>query len=289
MNRHYVLLILATLLGFILFDSLYIVNENEQALVVRLGKAVAHRNEPGLKAKLPFIEKITFFDKRLLNIEIRLDPEEVIALDRKRVIVDAYTKYRIVDPLLLYKTVGDENGLLMAFNPILDAAIREAVGSVTLVDLLSTKREAVMAQIKDIASDRAKRFGIEIADVRIKRTDLPNTNSASIFRRMQTEHEQEAQKTRAEGAEEAQRIRSEADREREVILAEADKQAEIIRGRAEAKATQRYATAFGKDKEFYAFYRSMQAYQKTLKSEDTTAILSPSQPFFKYLNQGAGN
>ncbi|MBL0318407.1 MAG: protease modulator HflC [Alphaproteobacteria bacterium] len=288
MRRHYVILAAIVFLLLVAFDSLFIVNQTEQAIVIRLGQAVANRSQPGLKAKIPFLERILFFDKRKLNIDIRLDPEEVIALDRKRVIVDAYAKYIIVDPLLFYKTVGNERGLMIAFNPIMDSAIREAVGRVNLIELLSSKRAMVMQNIMAIANDRAKRFGINVVDVRIRRTDLPQSNSASIYRRMQTGHEKEAQKTRAEGAEQAQRIRAEAERDREILLAEAEKDAQIVRGRAEAKATLRYAQAYGKNADFYAFYRSMQAYQKTLKTDDTTMIISPSEPFFKYLNQGAG-
>lgn len=276
------LIILALIAVVTLYNSLYIINPTQQALVLRLGKAVAVVTEPGLKAKLPFVEAILVYDKRILHINISFTPEEVIAADRKRVIVDAFAKYKIINPLKFYEKVGNEALLMTRLNPILEASLRDEVGRVSLQDLLTKGRADVMDNIRNIANANAEKFGIEVVDVRIRRTDLPQENSNAIYSRMQTSHEKEARQTRAQGAEQAQRVTARADRDSKVILAEAEKQAQITRGEGDAEATRIFAEAFGKDQSFFAFYRTMQAYRKTLNKSDTTMVLSPDSEFLKY-------
>lgn len=277
-----VIIALAFVAIIAIFNSLYILNPTQQALVLRLGKAVAVVTKPGLKAKIPFVENILVYDKRILHINISFTPEEVIASDRKRVIVDAYAKYKITNPLKFYEKVGNETLLVTRLNPILEAALRDEVGRVSLQDLLTKGRADVMGNIRRFANTNAEKFGIEVVDVRIRRTDLPQENSNAIYSRMQTSHEKEARQTRAQGAEQAQRVTARADRDSRVILAEAEKQAQITRGTGDAQATKIFAAAFSKDPSFFAFYRTMQAYRKTLNKSDTTMVLSPDSEFLKY-------
>jgi membrane protease subunit HflC len=276
------IIILALVVGITLYNSLYILNQTQQALVLRLGRAVDVVTDPGLKTKIPFVENILVYDKRILHINISFTPEEVIAADRKRVIVDAFAKYKITNPLKFYEKVGNETLLVTRLNPILEATLREEVGKVSLQDLLTGSRAGVMESIRKSANLNASKFGIDVVDVRIRRTDLPQENSNAIYSRMQTSHEKEARQTRAQGAEQAQIITARADRDSKVILAEAEKQAQIIRGEGDSEATRIFAEASGKDQNFFAFYRTMQAYRKTLNKSDTTMVLSPDSEFLKY-------
>lgn len=277
-----ILIIAALIAGITLFNSFYILTPTEQALVLRLGKSVDVVTEPGLKTKVPFIESILIYDKRILHISISFTPEEVIAADRKRVIVDAFAKYKIINPLKFYEKVGNEVQLVTRLNPILESALREEVGSVTLQDLLTEARTTVMDNIQRTANTNAEKFGIQVVDIRIRRTDLPQENSNAIYSRMQTSHEKEARQTRAQGAEQSQRIKARADKESKIIKAEANKQSEILRGEGDGEATRIFAEAFGQDEKFFAFYRSMQAYRKTLNKSDTTMILSPDSEYLQY-------
>lgn len=284
--------------ALVVINSLFVVRQTEQAFVLQFGEPKKIVKEPGLHAKLPFVQNVVYFDKRLL--EFNAEPKQVNAADQKRLIVDAFVRYRIVDPLRFYQTVGDERVMRSRLNTILESSLRQVLGSVPLSDVLSDKRGKIMERIRDVvrsevsqaqnavdaatgATKKVRGFGIEVVDVRIMRADLPEGNSKAIYLRMQTERDREAKEFRAQGAEEAQRIRSRADRERVVILAEAQKQAEIIRGEGDSEASRIFAEAFNLDSEFYAFYRTLQAYRRTLRSDDTTVVLSPEHDFLRLM------
>ena len=277
---HFILLVL---LVITLNSTLFILDQREQALVVQFGESMREVRTPGLHFKIPFAQDLIVFDKRVLDLNA--DPKELIAADQKRLIVDSFAKYRIVNPLQFYQTARNEAGMRVRLNAILDSRLREVLGSVPLQALLTGERGRIMQDIKQKVNEEAKSFGIEVVDVRIMRADLPQTNSEAIFLRMQTERQREAKEFRAQGAEEGQRIRSRADKERTVILAEAQKQASLLRGAGEGKAAEIHAEAYNKDPEFYRFYRSLQAYREVLKNTDTTLILSPDSEFLKFFNE----
>lgn len=270
------------LIGIILIGaSLFQVDERECAIVFQFGEAVKSHNSPGLKFKLPFIQSVNFYDKRVLSVNA--EAKEVIASDQKRLIVDAFARYKIVDPILFFKTVNNMEGARVRLNSIIEAALRRTIGQVSLASLLSVERSKIMGQIEEFANTQAKKLGLDIIDVRILRSDLPKENSSAIYKRMQTDREKEAKEIRAEGEEEAERIKAKADRERRIILVEAYKQSEIMRGEGEAEASGIFNEAFSKDPEFYNIYRSLTVYVNALKGENTNYILSPDSEFFKYL------
>lgn len=272
------------ILGLVLLSqSVFLIDQTKQALVLRIGRAVGVIENPGLHLKIPFIENILTYDKRLLNISINFTPDEVIAADRKRVIVNAYAKFRIVDTLRFYEKVGSEDMLQRLLNPILESTLREEVGQVSLQSLLTNKRIEVMSKIRASVNHKTQKFGIHVVDVRIMRTDLPQENSEAIYRRMETTHEKEARQTRAQGAEEAQRIKSRADRDQKVLLADAEKQAAILQGEGEAMATKIFAAAYTKNEDFFEFYRTMQLYHNTLNKDNTSLILSPDNSILRPL------
>jgi membrane protease subunit HflC len=248
--------------------------------VLQFGEPKRVVTEPGLHFKLPFVQNAVYIDRRVLDFDA--EPQEVILGDQKRLVVDAFARYRILDPLRFYQAVGDEGMLRGRINTILDASLRKVLGEVPLFTVLSADRVALMSRIRESANNEAKQFGIDIVDVRIKRTDLPAENSQAIYRRMQTEREREAKELRAQGAELAQRIRSRADRERRVIIAEAEKEGAIIRGEGDANAVRIFADAVGRDIDFFTFYRSMQAYRAALADDNTSFVLSPNSEFFRY-------
>jgi membrane protease subunit HflC len=282
-------------LAFILPSALFIVDQNEQALVLSFGKPVRAVQAPGLYVKTPFIENVEYFEKRLLDFDA--DSKEVISSDQKRLIVDAFVRYRITDPLRFKQTVGNELTMRSRLNSILESSLRQIVGSVSLSSVVSEKRAQLMQQIRQQVnaqamasgkdSDGKGGFGIEVVDVRIRRADLPPANSEGIYKRMQTEREREAKEFRAQGSEDAQKIRSQAEKERTIILAEAGRKAQVIRGEGESESARIFAEAFGQDADFFQFYRSMQAYKKSLNNQDTTLVLSPSGEFLKYIEKGA--
>ncbi len=277
----------ALLLLIIGLSSVYTVQQTDQALVLQLGEPVgAPVTEPGLHFKVPLFQNVITFDKRVLNLDAAA--EEVIAADQKRLVVDSFARYRIVNPLLFYQTVGNEAAANSRLGSIVNSSLRQALGSQPFQAMLSAGRSTLMRQISDLVSQEAKGFGIEIVDVRIRRADLPEANSQAIYKRMQTEREREAREFRAQGAEAGQRIRADADRQRSVILADARRQSEISRGEGDATAIRTFAEAFGKDPQFYAFYRSMQAYRTALASKTTTMVLSPSSDFFRFLDSLTG-
>lgn len=262
-------------------QTTFIVKETEQAMVLQFGNPVSRHTEPGLKLKIPFIQQVRFFDRRVLDVDPM--PEEVILADQKRIVVDTFARYRITDMLQFYTALATEQQAQSRLTNIINSAMRSTMGGVTLQSLLSDKRSAIMAAIKNQVNASVSRMGIEIVDVRIGRADLPEQTSQSIYARMKTEREREAAEFRAQGQEQAQTIKSQADKERTILLAEAEKTAQISRGEGDALATKIYADAFQRDPRFYGFYRSMEAYRRSLGGDDTTMILSPSSDFMKFM------
>jgi membrane protease subunit HflC len=238
--------------------------------------------DPGLYFKVPLLQTVRFFDKRILNLSAQ--DKEIIAKDQKRLIVNAFAKYVINDPLKFYQTVHDEQGAHNRLNSIVDSSLRQVIGSVPLATLLTDQRSALMKNIQQLVNAQANGFGIDVIDVRILRADLPKENNDAIFKRMQTDREKEAKEFRAEGAEEAQRIKSKAEKDRKVLLAEAQRDAQIIRGEGESISNKIFAEAFSKDPEFFAFYRSMEAYKNSITDKDTSLILTPDNQFLNYFN-----
>ena len=266
--------------AFAIYLSLFVVKEINQAIVLQFGDPKKVIVQPGLQVKIPFIQNVVFLDRRILNLDA--PPEEVIASDQKRLIVDAYARFKIVDPLKFYISVGDERVARSRLSTIINSRIRSVLGKQSLATLLSEDRTKQMAIIQEGVNAEAQNFGIKIIDVRIKRADLPQANSEAIYKRMQTEREREAKEFRAKGAEMAVTITSTADKEVTVILANAKKQSEIMKGEGDGQRNKIFAEAFGKDPEFFAFYRAMQAYERALIGGDTSLILSPDSDFFKF-------
>jgi membrane protease subunit HflC len=266
--------------GVIVFQSLFIVQEINQAIVLQFGDPKKIISKAGLNFKLPFIQNVVFLDKRILNLDN--DPQEVIAADQKRLIVDAIARFKIVDPLKFYISVGNERVARSRLSTIINSRIRGVLGTQELATLLSTDRTKQMAIIQNDVNTEAKTLGIQIVDVRIKRADLPQANSEAIYKRMKTEREREAKEFRAQGAEIAQKIRSTADKDVTVLLAEANKKSEIMKGEGDGLRNKIFADAFGRDPQFFGFYRAMQAYEKALIGGETSLILSPDSELFKY-------
>ena len=262
------------------FFSIFIVKEVNQAIVLQFGDPKRIITKPGLNFKLPFIQNVVFLDKRILNLDA--PPEEVIASDQKRLIVDAFARFQIIDPLKFYISVGNERVARSRLSTIINSRIRSVLGTQRLQTLLSEDRTKQMALIQDGVNNEAEKFGIKIIDVRIKRADLPQANSDAIFARMQTERNREAKEFRAKGAEMAVTITSTADKEVTVILADAQKKSEIMKGEGDGQRNKIFADAFGQDPEFFAFYRAMQAYEKALIGGETSLVLSPDSEFFKF-------
>lgn len=268
-------------------NSLFIVDQRQQALIIQFGEIIDVRQDPGLNFKVPFIQDVEYYDKRLLDINI--EPQEIIASDGKRIIVDAFAKYKITDPKKYYQSVRTDQRLVMRFSPVLESSIRQEVNRVELVDLITTDRAKVMEAVLKGANDKASNYGIEVVDVKILRTDLPQKNSDSVYERMITQHEKEARQTRAEGSEESTKIKSSADREKRTLIANAKKESEIIMGDGDGKATKIYASAYNRDADFYKFYRTMQAYKESLSSSDTRMILSEDSEFMRFFGDISGN
>ena len=266
--------------GFAIYLSLFVVKEINQAIVLQFGDPKKIISKPGLQFKIPFIQNVVFIDRRILSLDPA--PEEVIASDQKRLIVDAYARFKIVDPLKFYISVGDERVARSRLATIINSRLRGVLGTQSLATLLSEDRSKQMDIIQNDVNAEAKNFGIEIIDVRIKRADLPQANSNAIFARMQTEREREAKEFRAKGAEMAVTITSTADKEVTVILANAEKKSEIMKGEGDGQRNKIFAQAFGQDPQFFAFYRAMQAYEKALIGGETSLILSPDSEFFKF-------
>ncbi|MBL61027.1 MAG: HflC protein [Candidatus Pelagibacter sp.] len=270
-------------LGFLLYSTLFVVSEVQQAIVLQFGDPKRIVQKAGLNFKIPLIQNTVFLDTRILNLDA--PPEEVIASDQKRLIVDAFARFQIKDPLQFYISVGNERVARSRLSTIVNARIRGVLGKEELATLVSKDRARLMDTITKNVNTEAEKLGIKIIDVRIKRADLPQANSEAIYRRMQTEREREAKEFRAEGAEIAQTVRSTADKEVTIILAEANKKSQILKGEGDGERNKIFANAFGKDPNFFSFYRSMQSYEKSLVGKDTSLILSPDSDFFKYFGK----
>ena len=268
-------------------SGFFIVTEREQALVVQFGKVLRPVQTPGLKFKIPFVQQVIFLDKRVLSLDIR--PQEVLASDQRRIVVDSFARYKIIDPLKRYQAAANDTIANDLLEKIMDTTIRSVLAKQPMVNIVSGERASLMAEISRITNEKARTIGLEVIDVRLKRVDLPAQNSDAIFQRMRTEREQEAAEKRAEGRRDAVKITADADRQVSVLVAEAGKKAQIIRGEADGVATRIFAEAFGKDEEFFEFYRTMQAYRKSLGKDDTTLVLSPDSDFFKlFVNSDGG-
>ena len=265
-------------------DSLFVLSQTEQAIVLQFGEPIREIKNPGLKLKLPFIQKVIFYDNRLLNLEP--PAQEVVLNDKKRLDVDNFTRYRIVDPLKFYQTVRTEAQARSKLEEIVNSSVRKVLGRSTLQELLSSQRTEIMADISQAVKVDAEQIGVSVADVRIRRADLPVEVLQAINARMKTEREREAKEFRATGQQEAQKIRAEAEKEQAVIIAEAEKQAQIIRGEGDKQAIEIWNSAAGVDPKFFAFYRSLEAYKNSLSGQgDTSLVLSPDSEFFKYFKQ----
>jgi len=268
------------------YSSVFAVQQTEQALVVRFGAPVDVVTDPGLHFKAPFIDTVIPVDKRILDLE---NPaQEVIASDQKRLVVDAFARYRIKDALQFYQSVGTIQAANLQLTALLNSSLRRVLGEVTLIQVVRDEREALMARIRSQLDHEANGYGIQVVDVRIRRADLPEQNSQAVFQRMQTERQREAAEFRAQGAQKALEIRSNADREATVIVAEANSTGERVRGEGDGERNRLFAEAYGKDPEFFAFYRSMTAYENGLKSTDTRFLLRPDSDFFKFFGAASG-
>lgn len=274
----------------VIYTSIYIVNPTQQALVLQLGRIVEEpKKDPGYYFKIPFIQNVVYLDKRVLNLN--MPPLEPITSDKKRLIVDAYARYQIADPVKFYQRVSNVQTANRRLSTLLQSSLRAEVGRTSFEAVVRDNRAGVMDAIRDDVNANAQELGIEVIDVKIRRADLPDANSQAIYRRMQTERQREATEIRAQGEEVARRIRSRADRDATVLVAEANRDSEIIRGDGDAERNRIFAEAFGADPEFFAFYRSMQAYEAGLKSGDTSLVLSPDSSFFRFFKDplGAGS
>ena len=281
-----VLAVLAVIAAIIGYSALFTVYQTRLALVVRLGQPVRVVTTPGLNYKIPLIDSVIYVDKRILDLENAA--QEVIASDQKRLVVDAFARYRIRDPLRFYQTLGSIAGANSQLSILLNSALRRVLGEVTFTHVVRDQRADLMSRIRELVDHEATIFGIQVVDVRIRRADLPEQNSQAVYQRMQTERQREAAEFRAQGAQRAQEIRSRADREVTVLVAEATSKSEQVRGEGDATRNQIFAEAFGKDPDFFSFYRSMQAYERGLKQNDTRMVLKPDSSFFRYFADPSG-
>jgi len=273
-------IIVAFLVVLAMSLSLFTVEQTEQAIVIQLGKPFGGINEPGLHLKIPFVQEVVYFEKRILVYDA--SPTEILTRDKKNLVVDNYTKWKIADPLKFYTTVKNERGAQARLDDIVYAQLRVELGKHNLSSIVSKTRSEIMETVTKKSADRAKDYGIEVVDVRIKRADLPEQNEKHVFDRMRAERERQAKQYRSEGEEESKKITAKADMERTVILAKAYKESEVLKGEGDAEAVKIYADAYQKDLKFYEFIRSLEAYKNSLK-EDTTLILTPDVKFFKYI------
>ena len=287
MNKSILLGIVFVILGFVVLNGLFIVQQTQQGIVLQFGEPKRTLQEPGLNFKIPFIQNVVFYENRVLSM-VSSDSEEVILADQKRLEVDTYARFRIVDPLLFYQTVRSVHGAQQRLDAMVDSSVRRVLGGATLIDILSDTREEIVTSIREEVNLSASTLGLEIIDVRIRRADYPDATSQNIFNRMKSEREREAKEFRATGEEEAQIIRADADKQRTVMLAEARRKAEILRGEGDALSIKIYADAFGRDEEFFAFYRSMQAYRKSFGADGTSLVLSPDSEFFRFFGKKSG-
>jgi membrane protease subunit HflC len=281
-----VLAVLGVVVLLTIYSSAFIVYQTQQALVLRLGEPLEPITRPGLHWKVPFIDSVVYLDNRILDLE---NPsQEVIASDQKRLVVDAFARYRIVNPLRFYQSVGTVQGANSRLSTVLNSSLRRVLGENSFTTVVRDERENLMHQIGEQVNREARNFGIDVVDVRIRRADLPEANSQAVFQRMQTERQREAAEIRAQGAEAAQRTRARAEREATIVVAEATSKGEQLRGEGDAERNRIFADAFSRDPDFFAFYRSMQAYEASMKTGDTRMLMSPDSSFFRYFRDPAG-
>jgi modulator of FtsH protease HflC len=281
-----VLVVLAVIAAIVGYSALFTVYQTRLALVVRLGQPVKVVTEPGLNFKIPLIDSVIYVDKRILDLE---NPaQEVIASDQKRLVVDAFARYKIKDALLFYQTVGSIEGANARLSTLLNAALRRVLGEATLTHVVRDDRALLMARVREQLDREAGSFGITVVDVRIRRADLPEQNSQAVYQRMQTERQREAAEFRANGSQRKQEIQARADRDVTVLIAEAQSKAEQIRGEGDAERNRIFAEAFQRDPDFFAFYRSMQAYETGLRANDTRMVIKPDSDFFRYFADPSG-
>jgi membrane protease subunit HflC len=281
-----VLAVVIVVLLLVAYLSMFTVHQTRQALVIRLGDPIRTITEPGLHFKLPLIDNVIYVDNRILDLENAA--QEVIASDQKRLVVDAFARYRIRDPLLFYQAVSTIEGANSRLSTLLNASLRRVLGEATLTHVVRDQREALMARVREQLDHEAANLGIQVVDVRIRRADLPEQNSQAVYQRMQTERQREAAEFRAQGSQKSQETRARADRDVTVLIAEETARAEQVRGEGDAERTRMFAEAYGKDPGFFAFYRSMQAYETGLKANDTRLVLRPDSDFFKYFADPLG-
>lgn len=279
--------VLFAIASALVYSSAFIVSQTQMAVVLEFGKAKDPIYQPGLYWKVPLVQTVGYFEKKIIDIEGT--PKEVTATDQKRLMVTAFARYKIVDPLKFYQTVRTLGEATANLKPTLASALQDTLGKAAFIDIVRTRRDELMHQIAQRMNEQAASLGIEVIDVRIKRADLPPQNSQSIFQRMQTQRKQEAAEIRAEGSEKAQAIRASADREVTVLKAEALRDAERLRGEGDAERNHIFAASFSRDPDFFAFYRSMQAYTESLKNDNTQFVISPNSEFFRYFNSSGGD
>ena len=286
-KRFVILLSFIVVLTVLAYNSLFFVEQRVQTLILQFGEPIRVIKEPGLNFKIPLAQNIVKFDKRILLFDN--SAEEIIAADKKRLIVDAFVRYKIIDPLKFYQTVRFEAALNNRLGSVVNNSLRAVLGKVPLEAVISDRRELLMQEVSELVSLRAKQFGISIEEVRIKKADLPSENSEAIYRRMQTERQQEAAQIRAVGNEKARFITAESEKQKTVLLAEAQRDSDILRGEGDAQKNKILGKAFNQDPDFFAFYRAMQAYSKALTEGDTTMVLSPKSDFFEFFGNAEGN
>jgi modulator of FtsH protease HflC len=290
MSTNLIIGIVIVVLGFVAYGALFTVDERQQAIVMQFGEPKRVISEPGLSWKIPLIQNVQYYEKRVLN----LDPpgENILLSDQKRLIVDVFARYRISDPLLFFQTVRAEETARARLGTIVNGRLRQVLGNSTLAAVLSDERTQILRELRDSVDQETRRFGITLVDVRIRRADLPDETRESVYNRMRSEREREAAEFRAQGYEQAQRITAAADREATVIRAEAERESSILRGQGEGSRTEVLNNAYGQDPEFFNFYRSMQAYSASLGTDGTYMVLSPDSDFFSFFNRardGAAN
>ena len=283
-----ILIFITGFIAFTFYSALFTVDQTQQALVLQFGEPKRTIQDPGLAFKIPFIQDTVYYEKRVLSL-IPQDAEEVILADQKRLQVDAYARYKINNPLLFFQTVRNEMGAKARLESIIDSSVRRVLGRETLASILTGERESINGSIRDEVNQSVQSLGIDIIDVRLRRADYPEATSQNIFNRMKSEREREAKEFRATGEEEAQKIRADAEKTRTVIIAEAKREAQEVRGEGDSDAITIYADSFGRDPEFFSFYRSMEAYKKSIGESGTSMVLSPSSSFFKFFKNKNGN
>jgi modulator of FtsH protease HflC len=284
MNKNIGSLLVVLLIGLVVLSgSVFTVDQRQNALVFQLGEVVSVKKKPGLYFKLPLVQNIRYFDTRIQTLDA-LDPERFITSEKKNVLVDSFIKWRVIDARQFYVSVGgDEMRAQIRLNQTVNDGLRAEFGKRTINEVVSGRREEIMSIIRAKADQDARKIGVQVVDVRIKRVDLPETVSENVYGRMQAERKQVANELRSTGAAEAEKIKADADKQKEVIIAEAYRDAQRVKGEGDAKASAVYAAAYGKNPEFYAFYRSMQAYRESFKNKSDVMVLDPSADFFKYM------